>query len=82
MFKSLEGVKKLSNLIYKLDKVFKTYKQLDNETHALDNVDLELNEGEVIIILGPSGSGKSTMLNMLSGIDNPTSGKVFFMMKK
>ncbi|HHW68786.1 MAG TPA: ABC transporter ATP-binding protein [Tenericutes bacterium] len=45
---------------------------------ALDNVSLDIKEGEIVVILGPSGSGKSTMLNVLSGIDNPTKGKVIF----
>ena len=64
--------------IYKLEKVYKTYPINETEVHALEGVDLELNEGEMIVILGPSGSGKSTMLNLLSGLDNPTRGKIYF----
>lgn len=64
--------------LYKLEKVSKTYHVSKENTHALDHIDLSINEGEVIVILGPSGSGKSTMLNILSGIDNPSVGKVFF----
>ena len=64
--------------LYKLENVSKTY-QLGNErTHALNKIDLNIDEGQIVVILGPSGSGKSTMLNILSGIDNPTSGKVYY----
>ena len=49
-----------------------------NYNHAIDDISLELNRGEIIVILGPSGSGKSTLLNLLSGIDTPTKGKIFF----
>lgn len=63
--------------IYKLEKVKKIYKGNVNN-YALDNINLSIKSGEVVIILGPSGSGKSTLLNILSGIDNPTSGSVYF----
>ena len=65
-------------MLYILEKVRKTYKNSNEENHALKDINLSINEGEIVVILGPSGSGKSTMLNILSGIDNPTSGKVFF----
>ncbi|MFX1513696.1 MAG: ABC transporter ATP-binding protein [Promethearchaeota archaeon] len=45
---------------------------------AIHRVDVQLNEGELVCVLGPSGSGKSTLLNVLSGIDKPTSGRVLF----
>ena len=45
---------------------------------ALRGVDLEIFEGEMIVLLGPSGSGKSTLLNILGGIDRPSAGQVFF----
>jgi len=48
------------------------------DVHALREVDLELNRGEFVVILGPSGSGKSTLLNILGGLDTPTSGQVRF----
>ncbi len=44
------------------------------ETRALDKVSLEINDGEVVVLLGPSGSGKSTLLNVCSGLDTPTDG--------
>ena len=64
--------------LYKLENVFKTYKKSNNLNHALKNINLSINRGEIVVILGPSGSGKSTMLNILSGIDSPTEGKVFY----
>ncbi len=60
----------------KLENVTKTYFTGEIETHAVKNVDLEIMNGEFIVLLGPSGSGKSTMLNIISGLDNPTSGKI------
>lgn len=56
------------NLI-ELKNVSKTYKMGDIETKALNNINLELNEGEILIILGASGSGKTTLLNVISGLD-------------
>ncbi len=58
----------------KLEKVTKIYKAGEVETVALKEVDLEVKNGEIVVLLGPSGSGKSTMLNVCSGLDNPTSG--------
>jgi len=48
------------------------------ETTALNNVNLEINEGEFVAIMGPSGCGKSTLLNILGLLDNPTNGELFF----
>lgn len=48
------------------------------ETHVLQDVNLEVNKGEVIVILGPSGSGKSTLLRCINLLEVPTSGKIFF----
>lgn len=58
----------------KLENVTKIYTTGEVETTALKDVNLEIKNGEVIVLLGPSGSGKSTMLNVCSGLDNPTSG--------
>lgn len=65
-------------MLYELKNVTKTYKVNDSINHAIDNISLDIEKGEVIVILGPSGSGKSTMLNLLSGIDTPTKGKIYF----
>lgn len=56
----------------------KTYRMGDVEVHALRGVDLDLLEGEFVVLLGPSGSGKSTLLNILGGLDVPTGGRVRF----
>jgi putative ABC transport system ATP-binding protein len=56
----------------------KVYGMGEVEVHALRNVDLTLNEGEFIVLLGPSGSGKSTLLNIIGGLDVPTRGQVFY----
>jgi putative ABC transport system ATP-binding protein len=56
----------------------KTYLMGEVQVHALQGVDLDLYEGEFVVILGPSGSGKSTLLNILGGLDAPTGGEVRF----
>ena len=54
----------------------KKYGKGDAEVKALDNANLELEKGEICVILGPSGSGKSTLLNMIGGIDSLDSGEI------
>ena len=56
----------------------KIYTTGEVETTALDNVNLNVKEGEFTAIMGPSGCGKSTLLNILGLIDNPTMGQYFF----
>lgn len=68
--------------IVKAENLAKIYGQSENLVKALDNVSLEINEGEFVAIVGTSGSGKSTLLNMLGGLDNLTSGEVIINNKK
>src|SRR6266566_6160935 len=56
----------------------KTYVSGEVQVHALNKVDLEIAENEVVVLLGPSGSGKTTLLNIMGGLDHPTSGRLFF----
>ncbi len=56
----------------------KVYATGETEVHALRGVNLEIHDSEMIVLLGPSGSGKSTLLNILGGLDQPSSGQVFF----
>ena len=56
--------------------VTRTYVTGDHTQDALAHVDLEIEGGKFVVILGPSGAGKSTFLNLLGGLDNPTSGTI------
>ncbi len=57
----------------------KIYTTEEVETTALDNVNIEIEEGEFVSIMGPSGCGKSTLLNLLGLLDNPSSGEYYFL---
>ena len=59
-----------------LCKIFRTESV---QTTALNEVNLEINQGEFVAIMGPSGCGKSTLLNMIGLLDNPTSGELWFL---
>lgn len=61
-----------------MEQVSKVYVMGEVEVHALGAVNLNLYEGEFVVLLGPSGSGKSTLLNILGGLDVPSSGQVYF----
>jgi putative ABC transport system ATP-binding protein len=55
----------------------KIYRMGDTETHALAGIDVVIRRSEFLCIMGPSGSGKSTFFNMIGGLDQPSSGRVF-----
>ncbi len=63
-------------MVIKLTNVDKIYVNGEIKTNALKAVDLTIESGEFIVVLGPSGSGKSTLLNVLSGLDVPTRGTI------
>lgn len=65
-----------SNAIIALDNISKVYETAAGPFPALKNIDLQVNKGEFISIVGKSGSGKSTLINMLTGIDRPTDGQI------
>lgn len=65
------------NPIIIMQEVVKTYENAAGLFYALKGVNLQVNQGEFVAIIGKSGSGKSTMLNMLTGIDRPSSGEVW-----
>ena len=58
--------------------VYKTYDALEVSVHALNNVSLSIEKGEVVVVLGASGGGKTTLLNCLSGLDTATKGTILY----
>lgn len=58
--------------------ITKVYHMGDVAVHALRGVDLDIMEGELLVLLGPSGSGKSTLLNLIGGLDAPTDGSLIY----
>lgn len=67
-----------SHAVFIAQDLKKIYQMGELQINALRGIDLELYQGELVVILGPSGSGKSTLLNILGGLDTPTSGKVSY----
>lgn len=66
----------MSDIFVKLRHVSRAYLIGGQEYKALDQINLNIKKGELVVILGPSGAGKSTLLNILGGMDSPTSGKI------
>lgn len=63
--------------VLRTENLKKYYGTGENQVKALDGVNLEVEKGEFVAVVGTSGSGKSTLLHMLGGLDRPTSGKVY-----
>lgn len=66
------------NTVLSVQDLCKTYIVNKHQNNVLKNVNFTMNEGELVSVMGPSGSGKSTLLYTVSGMDNPTAGKVNF----
>ena len=65
---------KMTNLVVEAKELTKVYQMGDVEVHALRGLNINIEKGEVLSIMGPSGSGKSTLMNMLGCLDRPTAG--------
>ncbi len=68
----------MSEIAYRTNGLTKVYGEGRSAVHALRGVDLEIPQGEIVVLLGPSGSGKSTLLNIIGGLDRATEGTVYF----
>jgi putative ABC transport system ATP-binding protein len=64
--------------VFEIRGLTKTYVMGEVHVHALRGIDLDIDEGRFVVILGHSGSGKSTLLNILGGLDTPTAGRVLY----
>ena len=63
--------------ILKVENLRKEYGEGNSKVVALDGIDLDIERGEFVAIVGPSGSGKSTLLHIIGGVDSPDDGKVY-----
>jgi len=65
-----------ADVAIRLERVVKTYGDGEVAVHALRGIDLEIEAGQFVVVLGPSGSGKTTLMNLIGGIEPPTSGRI------
>ena len=68
----------VDDMSFRTEALTKVYVSGETKIHALRGVDIGIPSGEIVVLLGPSGSGKSTFLNIIGGLDQPTSGHVYF----
>ncbi len=69
----------MNKILIEVKKLIKNYQNNNSTINVLNNINLEINSGKVIAIVGPSGSGKSTFLHLIALLDQPTEGKIFLM---
>ena len=68
----------MNNNILEIKKINKNFQHRKGLIEIFKNVTLKVKKGDLVALVGPSGSGKSTLLNMISLIDDPTSGQIIF----
>ena len=61
-----------------IKQIYKSYGEKANKVEVLKGIDLTINDGDFVVILGPSGSGKSTLLNIMSGLESADKGSVIY----
>ena len=71
-----------NNKILKVNKLSKIFENRNEITHVLDNISFNLNEGEILCIVGTSGCGKSTLLNIIAGLDDKYTGDIMYNFNK
>ncbi len=67
-----------SNALIEVHGLKKYFNSTEEQVHALDGIDININKGDVVVVVGPSGSGKSTFLRSLNLLEQPTEGQIFF----
>lgn len=74
----LKGLPELCPAMFELRRIHKSYRIGTHQVNALNDLSLEISDGEFVAIMGPSGSGKSTLLHIIGLLDTPDSGEYFF----